>query len=111
MSVLLVSGIIRSTFFTGANALSFSEIPESEIGQATALMAVSVQLSFALGVALAGGVLDLTTYVRNSPLTTTDFQLAFFLVAAVSLSAVIPMAMLKAGAGGNITGHQESAPK
>ncbi|WP_420959615.1 DHA2 family efflux MFS transporter permease subunit [Brucella sp. IR073] len=84
MPLLLVSGIIRSLFFTGVNALAFAEIPDTQTSQATPITSVAQQISIALGVALAGVVLELSTAVHGGPLQLEDFHIAFFVVAFAS---------------------------
>ena len=54
-----------SFFFTGVNALGFADVDEHEASQATAINAVSQQLSIALGVAVAGGVLELSSSLHR----------------------------------------------
>ncbi|MRN44890.1 DHA2 family efflux MFS transporter permease subunit, partial [Brucella sp. 09RB8913] len=62
---LLVGGFARSLFFTGVNALAFAEIPNEKTSQATPLTAVAQQVSIAIGVALAGGILEISTMLRG----------------------------------------------
>ena len=66
---LLAGGLVRSIFFTGVNALGYADIDEHEASQATAITAVSQQLSIAFGVALAGGVLELSSSLNGTRLT------------------------------------------
>lgn len=105
MTILFLSGFVRSIFFTGANALAYSELSTEDAGDATGMMAVSVQLSFALGVALAGGILEITTFVRNDDLSLVDFQIAFWVLSALSLLAIIPFMRMKSDAGSVVSGH------
>ncbi len=49
-------------FFTSANALVFADIDDKDASQATAISAVSQQISVALGVAVGGGVLEAAAY-------------------------------------------------
>lgn len=105
MTILFLSGFVRSIFFTGANALAYSELSTEDAGDATGMMAVSVQLSFALGVALAGGILEITTFVRNDDLSLVDFQIAFWVLSALSLLAIIPFMRMKPDAGSVVSGH------
>ena len=58
---MLVGGFIRSMFFTGVNALSYAEVSAEDTSKATPITAVFQQLSIALGVALAGGILEVST--------------------------------------------------
>ena len=65
---LLIGGVVRSIFFTGVNALGYADIEEHEASQATAITAVSQQLSIAFGVALAGGVLEFSSSLSGGAL-------------------------------------------
>lgn len=109
MGVILFAGLIRSAFFTGQHALGLSEIDDSEAGQATAISAVVRPIATALGVALAGGVLEASAHLRGGELALTDFHVAFFVVGAVSAFAAIPFLLLPKDAGAEVSGHVSSA--
>jgi MFS family permease len=109
--VLLVTGLMRSIFFTGVNALGFADIDEHETSQATALTAVSQQLSIAFGVAVAGGALELSSNLTGGALGLDDFHLAWFVVAGVSLLSALPFLRLPPDAGSDISGHQRHVPE
>lgn len=96
---LLVGGFARSLFFTGVNALAFAEIPNEKTSQATPLTAVAQQVSIAIGVALAGGILEISTMLRGAPLALVDFHIGFFVVACVSVLAFFWFARLAPDAG------------
>ncbi|WP_292310515.1 hypothetical protein [Mesorhizobium sp.] len=83
LAALLVGGFIRSMFFTGMNALAYAEISTADTSRATPIAAVFQQLSIALGVALACGILEVSATIHGGPLTLSDFHIAFFIVAAV----------------------------
>ena len=108
--VLLVMGLMRSMFFTGVNALGFADIDDSEASQASAITAVSQQLSVALGVAVAGGVLEVSSQLTGSELSLFDFHVAWFVVAAISLLSALPFLRLPADAGADVSGHRRRAP-
>jgi MFS family permease len=109
--VLLVTGVLRSVFFTGVNALSFGDIEEHEASQATAISAVSQQLSVAFGVAVAGGTLELSSRLTGGhELGLDDFHIAWFVVAGVSLLSALPFLRLPPDAGSDISGHRRPAP-
>jgi MFS family permease len=103
---LLVGGLVRSIFFTGVNALAFADIDEHEASQATAINAVSQQLSIALGVALAGGVLELSSSFSGDTLGIGDFHLAWFVVSGVALLSALPFLRMPPDAGSNVSGHR-----
>ena len=106
MAVILLGGIVRSTFFTGTNALSLAEVTSDEAGQATAILSVIRPVSQALAVALAGSILEIAALVSGEELTLVDFQTAFFVVAAVSALAVVPILRLASDAGADVSGHR-----
>jgi hypothetical protein len=103
--VLFVAGFLRSVFFTSTNALVFSEIGDLEASQATAIAAVAQQTSIALGVAIAGGILEAVTFLSGRPLDAAAFSTTFFCVAAMSACAVLPFLGLAPTAGSAVSGH------
>lgn len=105
-AVLLVSGLFRSTFFTGLNAMIFGGVSDEQSGQSTALFTVSTQLSLACGVALAGGVLELLTLLHDGGPQVSDFQMSFFVIGTVAATAIIPFLFLRRDAGAEISGHR-----
>jgi len=105
MVVLFISGLVRSLFFTSTNALTFADVSEAEAAQATAVTSAMQQVSIAVGVALAGGVLDLVTTLNGGVLELPAFHIAFFTVAAISALAIIPFLSLPPDAGQTVSGH------
>jgi hypothetical protein len=103
--VLFVAGFLRSVFFTSSNALVYSEIGDVEASQATAIAAVAQQTSIALGVAIAGGVLEGVTFLSGGPLDAADFSVTFYIVAALSACSVLPFLGLSPTAGSAVSGH------
>lgn len=103
LGVLFITGLMRSAYFTGQHALGLSQIADEEAGQATAISTVTRPISTALGVALAGIILEISA--RGQPMTLTDFQIAFLVVAGVSALAAIPYLMLNKYAGSSVSGH------
>lgn len=105
LTILLVGGFLRSMFFTGVNALTYADISAEDTSKATPIAAVGQQLSIALGVAVAGGILEVATSVHGGPLTLADFHAAFFIVAAISAFASLSFLRLSADAGSAVSGH------
>ena len=103
---LFASGLARSLFFTGANALSYSDIGDDEASQATSTGSVIQQVSLALGVAFAALVLETSSYISGTHLQLADFHLAFVIVSAISLCAIIPILALDPRAGASVSGHR-----
>ncbi|QND52053.1 MFS transporter [Phyllobacterium sp. 628] len=107
--LLLVAGFFRSLFFTGTNALGYAEVPNEQTSLATPIASVAQQISIALGVAVAGGILEVTTSMHGGPLQLSDFHTAFFLVAAVSSLAFFSFVRMKPDAGAEVSGHRVTA--
>ena len=110
MTVIFFGGLVRSMFFTGLNAFSYAEISSQETSKATPIVAVAQQLSVALGVALAGGLLELQTMLHGGALQLRDFHIAFFVVAGVSALASVTFLRLPADAGSVVSGHRLIKP-
>ncbi len=106
LAAILLGGFIRSMFFTGVNALAYADISAEDISKATPIAAVAQQLCIALGVAFAGGILELRTAWHGGSLVLSDFHFAFFAVAAVSAAAMLWFVRLPADAGAAVSGHK-----
>jgi EmrB/QacA subfamily drug resistance transporter len=111
LAVILAGGFIRSMFFTGINALAYAEIPPEQTSKATPIAAVAQQLNIALGVALAGGILEAQVKLHGGALTLRDFHIAFFIVAGVSALASIWFFRLDPDAGDAVSGYKGRAGK
>src|SRR5690606_25340621 len=66
-AVLVGAGFTRSLFFGAGNALLFAETPSEKAAQVTVIGAVAQQVSIAIGVAIAGGVLEAVTLATGEP--------------------------------------------
>ena len=111
MTIIFVAGLIRSAYFTGQNALAFSELDEAAAGPAAAIHAVMRPIATALGVAVAGMVLEGSAYLRGDALALPDFQIAFFVVGGISLLSVLPFIALPRDAGTEVSGHVSRAQR
>jgi hypothetical protein len=63
------------------------------------------QISVALGVAVAGGILEASTQIRGVPLDLQDFHIAWFIVAVLAVISAIQFLRLPPDAGSNVSGH------
>jgi predicted MFS family arabinose efflux permease len=106
IALLLAGGFFRSLFFTGTNALTYADIPNELTSQATPISSVAQQISIALGVAMAGGILEVSTKIHGGPLQLSDFHIAFFIIAALSALACLSFWNLKPDAGSEVSGHR-----
>ncbi len=106
--ILIVAGFFQSMFWTATNAFVFADIDDKDAGQANVISQVSVQLSLAFGVALGGGVLELsrlTTHGGSEPLL-GDFHMAFWVIGAVTLISTVMFMRVPKSAGLHISGHK-----
>uniref|UniRef100_UPI00260A43E1 MFS transporter n=1 Tax=uncultured Rhizobium sp. TaxID=155567 RepID=UPI00260A43E1 len=110
ITMLFLTGFVRSFFFTGINILGFADIEQAQSSQATALNAVFQQISGALGVAFAGIVLEVYGMASGAPLGLSSFHVAFLGVAALNLITVLPIARLRINAGSAVSGHDGGKP-
>ncbi len=100
--VLFVSGMNRSMHLTVLNTISFADIPQHEMRDANTLGAVLMQMTRGLGITTGALALALATMITGSSTenpSVFDFSLTFYMMAAVSLLALIDSAKLPANAG------------
>ncbi len=106
IAVLVAGGLLRSLFFTSANALVFADLDGTQSGQGTAIAAVSQQISIALGVAIAGAILEAFTHFSAGSLELAAFSVAFVIVAIITAMAALPFVALTPDAGNAVSGHR-----
>jgi EmrB/QacA subfamily drug resistance transporter len=105
VTVLLLSGCLRSLQFTGLNAISFAEVSQRDLSRATSLMSVAQQLAMSLGIMVGAYALQGAQALREGPgLVVQDFRLAFFVVGAVATTSVIYFFKLAPEAGAEMAG-------
>lgn len=108
ISLLFAGGFLRSLQFTALNAMAYSDIDHAQTSHATSLYTVVQQLSLSMGVVMAAFVLESAQWLRGEEtLTPGDFTIAFAVVAAVSLSAVLQYFALSPQAGASVSGKGE----
>jgi EmrB/QacA subfamily drug resistance transporter len=105
VGTLALAGFLRSLFFTAVNALAFADIEPDDMGQATAISAVFQQFSIALGVAVAGGILEGSALFGNAATSETAFIAAFVGVGAITVLSAISFFGLARDAGSSVSGH------
>ena len=100
--VLFFSGMTRSMHLTVLNTINFADIPQTEMRDANTLSAVVMQMTRGLGITFGALTLALATFITG---TTTvnpsifDFSLAFYMLAAITMLALIDSSTLPADAG------------
>jgi len=100
--VLFVGGMTRSMQFTALNTIAFSDVPQERMSDANTLFSTAFQLAMGLGVALGAVAWRVGETVMSGAGAATPFRIAFLVVAAVSLLAVLDSARLKPGAGDHV---------
>ncbi|MDR9785102.1 MFS transporter [Rhizobium redzepovicii] len=115
MACLLIGGLFRSMAFSGVNAMAFGDVGEADSSQATAINAVAQRISMAMGVAIAGGILEISSSLHGGRLLVSDFHTAFFSVSAISALACITFLRLPRNAGAELTTrrrkHRQAEPE
>ncbi|MEO6014048.1 MAG: MFS transporter [Devosia sp.] len=106
MFSLFMGGLSRSFFFTGVNVFGYADIDESEASQATAISAVSQQISVALGVAVGGGLLEFLSRQHGGVPTLGDFHIAWFAVGGLAIISALFFFRLPPDAGSDVSGHR-----
>jgi EmrB/QacA subfamily drug resistance transporter len=102
-AVLLVGGFFRSLQFTSTTVLAYAQVDERRMSRATALAAVTQQLSLSAGVALGGAAVELTVWSKaDAAITAADFPPAFLLIAAISAASTFIFARLPRDAGAEL---------
>jgi MFS family permease len=110
MGCLLLGGVLRSTAFTGINAMVFSDIEDADSSQATAINSVAQQMSLATGVAIGGAILDIAAATHGGTVELSDFHIAFCIVAIISACAAFTFFRLPRNAGAEVSGHRRHRP-
>lgn len=111
VTLLFATGLCRSFFFTGVNALGYADIEPAQASQATASTSMFQQVSLALGVAFAATILEVTAWITGEGLTVQHFHIAFLVVSFISLAAIIPLLRLDADSGSAVSGHRRLKPE
>lgn len=108
-ALILSGGFFRSLQFTSVSALTFADVPREMMSQATTMSGVSQQLALSLGVSIGAMAVEVTMRVTGMPLGAAAFWPAFIVVAAVTLSSVIPLTRLTPDAGSELSGRRAIA--
>lgn len=105
LAVLLAGGFVRSVYFTADSSLIYAAVEEADMSQATAIISVTQQLTIALGVALAGIVLELGANVTDQGLDLQTFQVTFLTMGVLTALAFFWILALPRDAGAEVSGH------
>ena len=104
--VMAASGFFMSLQFTGYNTIAYDEIPAERMGTATSFYTTFQQLMLSMGICAGAAALQAGMVLRGDPAPRfADFTIAFWAVAAISLSATIWNLRFAHDAGTEISGH------
>jgi EmrB/QacA subfamily drug resistance transporter len=103
---LLLSGFIRSSHFTSANALAYADIAKSDVSQASTLSTVIQQVGMSMGVSVGGLALHLAR--GGGALTADRFIGPFLAIGCISLLAAPVYLALPRTAGSEIGGRRQN---
>ncbi len=92
--VLLVGGFFRSLQFTAYNALAYAELQRTQISAATSFYSAVQQLSLTIGITVGAASLQVAMLLSHHDVPgTSDFRLAFVVIAALAMLAA-PMSLM-----------------
>jgi EmrB/QacA subfamily drug resistance transporter len=104
--VMIVSGFFMSIQFTGYNTIAYDEIEQDRMASATSFYTTFQQLMLSMGICAGAAALQAAMVVRGHGTPQfTDFTIAFWTVAILSLSATIWNRRFSHEAGTEISGH------
>lgn len=103
---LLAGGFIRSLQFTGLNALSYADVDEALMSNASTFSAMMQQLSLSIGAGTAALALHMTLTQRHGDtLQAADFQPAYLFIGGIAMVSSLFFLGLKKDAGANVSGN------
>jgi EmrB/QacA subfamily drug resistance transporter len=110
--LLIYGGAVRSYHMTALSTLSFADVPQQEMSDASALIAVAQQVAQAISVALAAVAINFVVAWRGTlgaPLGRGDFVAALLLSAACAWAALLWYRAMPVTAGSRASGYQPHA--
>jgi EmrB/QacA subfamily drug resistance transporter len=107
IAVLFIGGFFRSLQFTAINAITFADMEQPQMSQATSFSSVCQQVSLSLGITLAALALQSVLALRHGrELIAEDFWPGFVAVGLVAASAALSFARLPKHAGDEVAGRK-----
>ncbi len=112
-ALLAISGMARSLLLSGLSTLAFADLAHEELGNASVLWNLVMQMSNALGVSLAAIALNLGALWLNDPaghVSVRNGQIAMLLITLLGFTSLLSFGRLPAGAGSDVSGHRLHSP-
>jgi EmrB/QacA subfamily drug resistance transporter len=108
--VLLLGGCVRTLQFTALNAITYAEIPDQVVSQATSMYATVQQLSLGMGVTVGAFALQASSFLqRHGTIVARDFWPAFLAVGLIAASSSYSAFTLPSDAGAEMAGRPAKA--
>jgi EmrB/QacA subfamily drug resistance transporter len=110
--LMVYGGAVRSYHMTAVSTLSFADVPQDEVSDASTLVAVAQQVAQAIGVALAAVAINFVVAwngAMGAPLQRSDFTVALLLSASCAWLTVISYRAMPEAAGARASGFQPPA--
>ncbi|WP_337267531.1 MFS transporter [Oryzifoliimicrobium ureilyticus] len=103
--VLFIGGMSRSMQFTALNTIAFADVSKEMMSGANTLFSAAFQLTVGLGIALGAIAWRFGEYItsKTGGPPVQPFQIAFMIIAATAVLALIDMFTLAANAGENVS--------
>lgn len=110
--ILFFCGFFMSFQFTAYNTIAYDEIERDRMSIATSFYSTFQQLMLSLGICVAALALHGSTqFLGHAKPEMIDFSVAFIVVTAIALLAVIWNASFSRTAGSEISGHRRRSPE
>jgi EmrB/QacA subfamily drug resistance transporter len=103
--LLFLSGLTRSMQFTALNTLAFADVPEDRMSGANTFFNMAQQMAMGMGIALGAVALRIAGLFEpnaSGSIPLMNFHIAFSIVGAISLIAIVDLLSLAPSAGDNV---------
>lgn len=103
--LLFLSGLTRSMQFTALNTLAFADVPEDRMSGANTFFNMAQQMAMGMGIALGAVALRIAGLFEpnaSGSIPLMNFHIAFSIVGAISLIAIVDLLSLAPSTGDNV---------
>ena len=109
VTLLLVSGCVRSIQYLGLNTVSYADVPAALLSKSTSVGGVAQQLARGFGIAVGAALLALIAGPAH--VTVGDFSLTLFLIALIPLASALGFLRLSPVDGAEVSGYRRAQPR
>jgi len=103
-AAMCAGSAVRAAFIVAGTTLTYADVAQDEVGQATVLMAVCQQLSLAAGITLGGWLLEMSA--GTGALAPAHFHLAFFVLAGLVAASIPALAHMPVNVAAELRGRK-----